>query len=490
MIKPLTLDYANHVRHVENNDYPFGRPKINPFNVTFERSKYINWNLESDYEDSGEKYHTNRFPYEVFPSIIQEFITETNRCLNFPIDFTCASILYTISVATGNTHKVEVKNGWKENSVLYLTLVGSPGTNKSHPLSFAIAPLLAQDAINNFEYQEIKRVYDVEFAKAKKKKDGSENRIFKPIRKKTILTDFTPEALAHIHHGNQKGIGVYSDEFAGWFKNFNRYKGGSEMEFWLSCWSGKSINVDRISAEPIHIPSSSVSVIGTIQPKVLKDLAGDDRSNNGFIDRILFTIPENLKKLYWNEIEMPSYIIDNWANVISKLLAMPVKANDIGVITSEVLRFSEDARKLLIQWQKENTDDSNDSDYEIIKGLHSKLEVYILRFSLIFEMAKFACNESNKTEISLDSVKGAIKLTEYFYNSAIKVYSIISNVKVKEKVSSKVTELHKNLPDSFTTDQGWHLAQSMEIAKRTYQRYLNIESLVKKVRRGEYQKTG
>ncbi|MDB5274176.1 MAG: hypothetical protein JWO58_2543 [Chitinophagaceae bacterium] len=488
MLRPLTLDYTYHVRHVKDNEWLFGT-KINPFNITFDRTTYINWNSEQDFEDHEEKYNTNGFPYEVFPPSIQDFITETNTCLNFPIDFIGVSVLYAISVATGNTHKVEFKNGWYENSVLYLTLVGSPGTNKSHPLSFAIAPLLAQDEINNFEYQELKKVYDIEFSTAKKKKDGSENRIIKPIRKKIIITDFTTEALANIHHGNQKGIGVYADEFAGWFKNFNRYKGGSEMEFWLSCWSGKAINVDRVSAESIYISSSSVSVIGTIQNKVLKELAGEGRSNNGFIDRILFAIPENLKKPYWDDREVSSAVIAAWTKAISNLLTIPLETNNRGVITPEILRFGEDAKKLLKQWQVENTDDANDSDDEIIKGLHSKMEIYILRFSLILEMSKFACNESDIKEISLDSVNGAIKLAKYFYNSTIKVYSIISGTKVRDRVSSKVTELHKTLPDSFTTDQGWHLAQSMGIAKRSYHRYLNIKSLVRRVRRGEYQKT-
>ena len=87
----------------------------------------------------------NRFPVEVFPTRIQEIITATNESLNFPFDFIGASILYAVSVAIGNTYRVEVKKGWQENAVIYLALVGRPGTNKSHPLSFAIQPLIEQD---------------------------------------------------------------------------------------------------------------------------------------------------------------------------------------------------------------------------------------------------------------------------------------------------------------------------------------------------------
>ena len=36
-------------------------------------------------------------------------------------------------------------------------------------------------------------------------------------------------SLADVHKFNKRGIGVYSDELASWFKNFNRYNKGSEV---------------------------------------------------------------------------------------------------------------------------------------------------------------------------------------------------------------------------------------------------------------------
>ena len=71
----------------------------------------------------------NHFPVEVFPNAIQEIIATTNESLNFPTDFIGASILYAVSVSIGNTHRVEIKKGWQESAVLYLSIVGRPGTN-------------------------------------------------------------------------------------------------------------------------------------------------------------------------------------------------------------------------------------------------------------------------------------------------------------------------------------------------------------------------
>src|SRR5680860_1097697 len=83
--------------------------------------------------EAEQKAKQNPFPVEVFPEPIQEIITATNESLNFPIDFIGASILYAVSVSIGNTHRVEIMKGWEESAVLYLSLVGRAGTNKSHP---------------------------------------------------------------------------------------------------------------------------------------------------------------------------------------------------------------------------------------------------------------------------------------------------------------------------------------------------------------------
>ena len=89
----------------------------------------------------------NPFPIEVLPESIQKIIIATNESLKFPLDFIRASILYAVSVSIGNTHRVEIMKGWQENAVLYLSIVGRAGTNKSHPISFALKPIEQWDSL-------------------------------------------------------------------------------------------------------------------------------------------------------------------------------------------------------------------------------------------------------------------------------------------------------------------------------------------------------
>ena len=266
--------------------------------------------------EGEQKAILNPFPVEVFPEAIQEIITATNESLNFPIDFIAASILYTISVSIGNTHRVEVKHGWTENAVLYLALVGRAGTNKSHPISFALKPIEHRDNLNFLKFQKEKQEYDALVSLTKKEREQQGyNEPLRPSWEQLLVTDFTPEALTDVHKFNKRGLGVYCDELASWFKNFNRYSKGSEEQFWLANWSGKPVRINRKTSEPTYIPLPFISVLGTIQPGVLIELA-ENRTENGFIDRLLFVLPDNLKKEYWSETELSPIIVERWDSIV------------------------------------------------------------------------------------------------------------------------------------------------------------------------------
>jgi hypothetical protein len=103
----------------------------------------------------------------------------------------------------------------------------------------------------------------------------------------------------------------------------------------------------------------------------------------------------------------------------------------------------------------------------------------------------FACNEGDKQAISVGTIQGAIKLIEYFKNSATKVNSIISNItnfNPLDKYPSDKQTLYKALPETFTTETGLQVAKSLGIAERTFKRFLNENELFKKIIRGEYGK--
>lgn len=127
-----------------------------------------------------------------------------------------------------------------------------------------------------------------------------------PTRSRFLVSDITPEGLSLIHAQNPRGLCLWSDELSAWFKNFNRYNSGSEEQFWLSVFNAKPTISDRKSSQSsIFIKRPYISVVGTIQQKILGELGKGERASNGFIDRILFVMPQSVQKSRWSDRETP-----------------------------------------------------------------------------------------------------------------------------------------------------------------------------------------
>jgi hypothetical protein len=467
-----------------------GKQELNPVFEDLNSLDTIINHIEQLKQSTGKENElkANPFPVEVFPLLIQEIITATNESLNFPIDFIGASMLYAVSVAIGNTHKIEIMNGWSENAVLYLSIVGRAGTNKSHPFSFALKPIEQRDNLKFLKYQKEKQEFDIVSKLTKKEREEQGyNEPIKPILEQHLVTDFTPEALTDVHKFNKRGIGVYADELASWFKNFNRYNKGSEEQFWLSNWSGKPIRINRKSSEPTYIPFPFICVAGTIQPGVLNELA-QNRTENGFLDRLLFVVPDNLKKEYWSKKQLDPIFIKNWEIIINNLLDLSIIEDETFNPQSEILNFTPEAKKLLFEWQRELTDLSNKFENEAISGIYAKIEMYAVRLALILEMMLFACGEGDKQAVGIEAVQGALKLVEYFKNSAFKVHSIVSNTSPLDKLPTGKQNIYIALPDTFTTSEGLQIAERMGMVKRTFQRFIKNKELFEKARQGGYEK--
>lgn len=429
----------------------------------------------------------NPFPVEVFPLLVQKIIKATNESLNFPVDFIGAAMMYAVSVATGNTYKVRIMKGYEQNSVLYLALVGKSGTTKTHPIVWALKPINQKDKIKYEKYLEAFEKYEQFHNLPPKEKKQVEKVNFpkKPKWEQLLVQDFTPESLIERMDFNKRGIGVYSDELAAWFNNFNRYNKGSEEQFWLSIWSSTPIRVNRKTSEPVLISNPFVSVIGTVQPAILEQLAFN-RTENGFLDRLLFVVPDNLQKECWSEKELDSEIEIEWNSIIEHLLNLQAGNSP------ETLEFSPEARSAMFEFNRKLTALCNQTENDAIRGIYAKIEQYALRFSLLLEMLRYACGESDKQAISLQSVQGAVKLVEYFQNSAIKVHKLLNETSPFDRLPADKQKLYDALPEEFTTGEGVCLALNLEgkkvMAERSFKEWIKDKNLFKYLERGKYAK--
>lgn len=294
----------------------------------------------------GARMSGGEFPTEIFPIRIQRIISSLHDCQGYPVDYVAAAILAAIAVGIGNSHLVQVKRNWLESPILYMALIGRPGANKSHPLSFAFQPFIEHDYCQNQEYQKLYAEYERTMSMSKKERleAGLDEFPQAPVRRRFLVSDITPEGLSLIHAQNPRGLCLWSDELSAWFKNFNRYNNGSEEQFWLSVFNAKPTISDRKSTQSsIFIRRPYISVIGTIQKKILGELVKGERSSNGFIDRILFVMPESVLKSRWNDRETPEELEIQWQQIIDKLIAQDCPYDENNELQPQCLPFDEDS---------------------------------------------------------------------------------------------------------------------------------------------------
>lgn len=431
------------------------------------------------------------FPIDVLPYKMQRILREARATIGFPEDYLGSSMLVAIATAIGNTMMVEHIPGWKENSILFLALVGRPGACKSHPLSFAMQPLVDHDSEMAAQFEKEMRQYldTLSVPTKKRAEQGLEINPREPVRKRFIISDITPEAVHRIHSQNKRGLCLVSDEFSGWFKNFNRYNNGSESEFWMSVFSHKFAMADRkSSANGIFIRHPFICVCGTIQPEILWELASNSRSSNGFLERILFVIPINQNMGKWNkERRQPTFpLTEEWKSVLEKLMSHTTTVDANGDYNPRMLDFTQEAIDILFDWQNETTDRCNAGHNDTLRAIASKLEIYAVRFCLILQAAYWACGEGELT-ITAETVSKAIRLTEYFRATATKVRKIITEQAMPDIHCAVLAEL----PERFTTAEGVAIAVRNGMPERTFKQWLKDKGngiLFAKESHGKYSK--
>ena len=424
-----------------------------------------------------------KFPLEYFPEDIQNYMILCNQTLNSNIDFMGCSFLWLLSLIVGNSVKVKVKSGWIEAGTVWISLVGEPGIGKTPSISRIIYPL---EKINNNEikkYIRNQKLYEAYCDLDKKEKKNHEE-VKCPKKTQIIISDFTIEAATDLHEENPNGIGISCDELAGWYKDMNKYRSGSDLEFWLSSWSNKGIAMNRKTAKSSFVESPVMPVLGGIQPKILVQFFTEENKDNGFIDRMLTTFPDATVDEY-NEKEMSEevgewyndYVI-NFFNIIKQNV---MQLDSDGGIKSIIASFSPEAKKLWVEVFNRITSYQNgDDENEYMKSMYPKQKSYIPRFALLLNTLYYYDNNKDYRidVISEKAMAGAIKLSEYFVLMAKKhklntiEYSEVKKIAVQNEnktTREKIVEILKKDPTSKVA----YISSILGVSRKTVYQYIN-----------------
>lgn len=464
--------------------------------VVMDRLELIN-NLRREVEVKGK----SSFPLDVFPQKVQDIILNLATYENFNIEYTASIALSAVATAIGNACQVRIKGEWKSSPSLYMMLVGRPGLGKTPPLGFIYRPIREHDERMYERFLDEWDAYERQqntFGKKPKTDDAIEDSaIRKPKLVTTVMSDFTPEAMMNVHQNNPRGIAVVVDEILALFNSVRRYSNKNNLiEDLLTAYSGQSLKVVRKSeTRPIFIKQPCINLIGSIQTNLLSEVFCKEYTANGLLDRFLFVYPEDKKISGWERgaaMSSRPNISSLWTDIINKVLELPCPVSDKGsIIQPHILNFADDAEAHFFNWYNAIIDEVNaiedDADVESRK---MKLNGNAARLALVLQVMKWAAGERHMQFVDLDSVKGAIRLIDYYENTYLRIQEHLVNDTIGETKEAWLGML----ANTFTTGDAVAAGKKLEMSRRSV--FYALDRLCKlqkplliKSKHGIYQKT-
>lgn len=341
-----------------------------------------------------EEPHT--FPAETLPLRVRTLIEEADTALNLDPAFTGAAALAALSTAIGNSRELYLKRKMTHPAIIFQAIVGKPGSGKTPAHDLLFEPLKNADQTNRQKYDE--------------EREQAENPDSVKLKRK-LINDHTPEVLADIMTNNPRGICLYTDELATWFKNFNRYNTGADLERWLSIFSRSLYTVDRKSQPSISVPLPFCSVFGGIQPSVLPSLFQGD---NGFTDRILFSLETpNRPADTWSDADVHEQTSTDYHSLIDYLTTLEAGTWDNKKLKPGTVTLTNEAMET---WKNYYADLQSRMKQatEGEASLLAKLEQYTARLTLILALG----NDPDTDQAGKKDLDAAIHLAGYFKGQA------------------------------------------------------------------------
>jgi len=371
------------------------------------------------------------FPVETLPPTVQRVVQEIAGATNTDSAIAAAFALGTLAGAIGNSRALQLNESWLVPSILWVGVIATSGSGKSPVLDFLTKPIEeaeAQLAEHNKrrkqEYEEAMLRYEAELREWRNNRSGSPPEKPTPPPQPRLLTmDTTLEAVGVLLSQSSRGLLMARDELAEWL-DCTRYKNShADAAGWNRCYDGLPLFVDRINRERLAIPRASVSVVGGIQPAVLRQFVGNVYvSDGGTLPRMLLLAPP-MRPRRWNSGVSKS-VQAKWATFVESLLALQMRERE-NAPSPVVLTMSAEAEKLWAEWYNTMGDAIEAAnlthDFKLASFL-SKLQGTAARIALVLHLARWVDGvDGDASIVSAESMRNALKIAYWWRNELSRV---------------------------------------------------------------------
>lgn len=321
--------------------------------------------------------------------LVRYFSEVSGTCTNFSV----MNMITAIGGAAGLRLK-SIDGDYVNYGQLYTCLYADMSVGKSPSFKPVMAPFEARNSMLISEWNEQMKVY-------KQSKNGSGQA---PKNRQFMLNGATPESLDQVHDNNRNGVFIFYDELQDFFDNINSYNKGNITGKLNSAYINGPIIVNRKSSDYIiNIPTSFYSILGSLQPLVVKQYFG--KHLNGLFQRFCYVIPNTEPS---QRCERDEDMVNAWARIAWAVLDMP---------TMEI-RFDQQAKAFLSKWQsdmKEEVMDLKDIN-PLLASAYQKTSFFIRRIALIVHLISKGTDITNQytlyPEITLAEVEYAKRIVD------------------------------------------------------------------------------
>ncbi len=295
--------------------------------------------------------HGPPFPVGALPDCIRGFVEAQAVALQVPPDL-ISSLVFGVGAAAGAGRcVVRLNEEWAEPLNLFVVVALPSGERKSPAFRAVTAPLeerecdLAMAARPDIEMRKAERdVLDkqLQIAKNMAAKAKEENRDAQmgevaalvknlaefevPSTPRLLADDATSEAVASLLSEQSGRIAIMSTE-GGLFETLaGRYaEGVLNIDVYLKGYSGDTLRIDRKSRPPEFVPKPALTLCLTVQPDVIRDLAGKRGfRGRGLLARFLYSIPRSLVGYRSNTAPpVQDLLRKHWYRIIRDIVKLP-----------------------------------------------------------------------------------------------------------------------------------------------------------------------
>jgi len=365
----------------------------------------------------------------LIPSLASPF-TQVARAFNIP-EVVLVSALLPIAASllrVGTKIEIAAATEFYPPPIIWTGIIAESGATKSPIFKILTKPLKVLQAEAEEDYKAKVKAYDLLMEKYEAAKDKGE-KPEKPSPRNYFFQDFTTEGLALSLEGTTHGTMIAVDELAEMLAGFNQYKGGkgNDRQKWLTIYDSGGMKVDRSSGKRMFLTHTPVSILGTIQPDVLKQQMGDLYSVDGLWQRFLWV------NLPVTRLPAPNNGVT--CNISELLLGIYRRLEGLPATSYSI---SSEARKLWSSWHDWCETQKLAEAHPSIRTLYPKARERAARIALVFHIVEaIAKYQMPSHEISANTLNAAIQFVQWTIKQTRLLYADLGITEHQD--SAKIT---------------------------------------------------